>query len=284
MPFPVHPRQHARPSVLRAEHFLAYLDRRGHRPDPSPATVVLAFSTRAVDRAVARWRARPVRGHRRLFAIGRGPGTVGLAEPRGVGGPSVSVTVEELIAGGARRFVAVGFAGAVRPDLPAGSFVVCSRALRDEGTSYHYVRPARWAIPSPTLTRALTDGLAARAVPFRRGASWTIDAPYRETAEEVRSVRRAGVLTVEMEASALFAIARARRRHAAAAFVISDLVDERRWTPRFHEAQPALDRLLDAVIGALGGGTLRSAPPRPTSSASGGKAQLRGRATGRRRG
>jgi uridine phosphorylase len=274
VPFPVRPRKHTRRAIFRAEHFLAYLDRLGERPDPAPATIVLAFSPRAIDRAVERWAARPVRGHPRLVAIGRGDRTVGLAEPRGIGAPALSVTVEELAVTGARRFVAVGYAGAVRPDLPAGSYVLCTRALRDEGTSYHYVRPSRWAHPSPGLTRTIGAGLAGHAVPFRRGPSWTIDAPYRETVDELRSVRRAGVLTVEMEASALFAIARVRRLDAAAVFTISDLLDERGWTPRFREAAPSLDRLLDLVIATLGGGALpRTAPRRRARASAGGKAQ-----------
>jgi uridine phosphorylase len=274
MPFPLRPRKHSQPAIFRADHFLAYRDKLGERSDPSPATVVLAFSPRAVDRGVERWGARPVRGHPRLFAIGRGARTVGLAEPRGIGGPSLSVTVEELAATGTRRFVVVGYAGAVRPELRAGSYVLCTRALRDEGTSYHYVRPSRWAHPSPRLTRAVADGLTANGVPFRRGPTWTIDAPYRETVEELRAVRRAGALTVEMEASALFSIARVRTLEAAAVFAISDLLEERGWTPRFREAHASLERLLDVVIGSLAGGTTpRSAPRRRGRTSPGGKPQ-----------
>jgi uridine phosphorylase len=274
MTFPVHPRKHAGTAVFRAEQFLAYLDRRGERRDPTPPTIVVGFSPRAIDRAVDRWSARPVRGFSRLFAIGRGARAVGLVEPRGIGAPALSVTVEELAAMGARRFVAVGFAGAVREELPAGSYVLCTRALRDEGTSYHYARPSRWAYPSPRLAKSLAAGLTARAVPYRRGPSWTIDAPYRETVDELRSVRRAGVLTVEMEASALFAIARVGRLEAAAVFAISDLLDEHGWTPRFREVMPSLDRLLDLVIGTLRGAARpRSARRGRSRASSGGKTQ-----------
>jgi uridine phosphorylase len=274
VPFPVRPRKHAQPAVFRAEHFIAYLEQRGERPDPAPRTVVVAFSPRAVDRTVERWAARPVRGMPRLFSIGRGARAIGLVEPRGIGAPALSVTVEELAVLGARRFVAVGYAGAVRADLPAGSYVLCTRALRDEGTSYHYTRPSRWARPSPGLTRSLAQALEGGKAPFRRGPSWTIDAPYRETVEELRSVRRAGVLTVEMEASALFAIARVRHLEAAAVFAISDHLDEHGWTPRFREARPSLEHLLDLVIGSLGtAATPRTAFRRRARTRAGGKAQ-----------
>jgi uridine phosphorylase len=267
MGYPVHPRKHARPPLVTAEEFLGYVDREGLPRDPSPAQVILGFSPRVVDAAVHRWGARPVRGPGRLFAVGRGRRAVGLAQVRGVGAPSLSITVEEAIAAGVRRFVVVGFAGAVASGLGIGTTVLCTRAIRDEGTSYHYARPAKWARPTPSLNRALERYLRARGVAFRRGSSWTIDAPYRETRDEVRSVRRQGVLTVEMEASALFAIARARGVEAAALFTVSDLLDPDGWTPGFSAARPELERLLDLVRDALRSlpaprASARRAPPR----------------------
>ena len=79
------------------------------------------------------------------------------------------------------------------------------------------------------MDRRLTE----RGAAFRRGATWTIDTPYRETVEEVRHYRREGVLTVEMEAAALFAVAAVRGVEAASVFVLSDLLGETEWTPEF---------------------------------------------------
>jgi uridine phosphorylase len=278
MGFPHHPRKHARPPLVTAREAIAYPDREGSPRDRSPAQVILGFAPRVVDAAVQRWGARPVRGPGRLFAVGRGRRAVGLAQVRGVGAPTLSIAVEEAIATGARRFVVVGYAGAVAPGLGLGTTVLCTRAIRDEGTSYHYARPAKWARPTPSLNRALAAYLRDRGVEFRRGSSWTLDAPYRETRDEVRSVRRQGVLTVEMEASALFAIARARGVEAAALFTVSDLLDPDGWTPGFTVARPELERLLDLVRDAL-----RSlpAPAAAARTATAGTPRRHRRASGR---
>jgi purine-nucleoside phosphorylase len=85
---------------------------------------------------------------------------------------------------------------------------------------------------SPALTARLQAALSQHAVSAVAGATWTIDAPYRETVQELRQYRAEGVLTVEMEAAALFAVAQVRQVEIASAFVISDLLGET-WEPQF---------------------------------------------------
>ncbi len=163
----------------------------------------------------------------------------------GPGSPCATIVVEELAAQGVRRFVMVGLAGALDPDLAPGSYVVCTRALRDEGTSLHYRPPGRFALPDARLTRDLRQLLERERVPYRAGPTWTTDAPYRETREELRRFRREGILTVEMEASAVFTVARCRGFAAAALFVVSDRLDEKGWEPWFRDARRPLYRALD---------------------------------------
>jgi purine-nucleoside phosphorylase len=98
------------------------------------------------------------------------------------------------------------------------------------------------------LTQALADELAARGHSFKRGTTWTIDAPYRETAEELRHYRDEGVLTVEMEAAAVFAVAQHRGVQAAAGFVLSDTLTDTDWTPDF--GSPEILRGLDILVTA----------------------------------
>jgi uridine phosphorylase len=100
------------------------------------------------------------------------------------------------------------------------------------------------------LTRALADRLALQGHTYKRGATWTIDAPFRETTEELRHYREDGVLTVEMEAAALFAVAQHRRFDAAAAFVLSDTLSDAEWIPDFGapEIVVGLDILVEAAI------------------------------------
>ncbi len=281
MRFPQHPGKYARPALFTAKHFFDYLERSGAPRPVAPPQVVLVYMGRLVTRAAARWGARaparPPVGVREFAVLGRGDRAIGLAEVRGVGGPALSVTVEELAAAGTRRFLSVGYAGSLVPALRTGAPVLCTAAIRDEGTSYHYARPARWAYPTPGLNRELFARLRRAGVPVVHGRSWTIDAPYRETVEELRSVRRLGATTVEMEASALFVMARALGVEAAALFAVSDRLDERGWRPRFFDAFGPLETLLDGARDALRalpapGPRARRARSRP-GRGSGGKVQ-----------
>ena len=251
MQYPRHRSKHLHPALFTADHFFRYMESEGEFLSPSPRTVVLHFSPRLAEFARRRLGARSVPGHKRLLVVGKGRGAVGVAEVRGIGAPALAVSVEEHAALGCRRFISVGLAGALQPDLPVGSTVVCTRAIRDEGTSYHYVRPSKYARPTKELTSKLGSWLTEAGLDFLRGSSWTVDAVYRETLPELRTYRKEGVLTVEMEASALFAISRALAVEAAAVFTVSDLLDEAGWEPRFVEARPHVEALLVTVVRAL---------------------------------
>ena len=125
----------------------------------------------------------------------------------GVGAPLAAGLLEEVIAIGCRTFVVCGGAGALQSDLTLGHFVVVSSAIRDEGTSYHYLPPARSIKFDEDARRVLEKVLEGRKAPFVVGRTWTTDAPYRETAGKIASRRAEGCLTVEMEAAALAAVA-----------------------------------------------------------------------------
>ena len=87
--------------------------------------------------------------------------------------------------------------------------MVIDRALRDEGTSYHYAPPSEFAEADPELVRTAAAALAALGPHCVVGASWTTDAPFRETSEAIADARSRGILAVEMEAAALYAFAKA---------------------------------------------------------------------------
>ena len=99
------------------------------------------------------------------------------------------------------------------PIVPAGNppyFVIIDRALRDEGTSYHYASPELFAEADPHIVAAVADGLKEAGLRAFVGPSWTTDAPFRETAGAVEAARAKGILAVEMEAAALYTFAHAR--------------------------------------------------------------------------
>ena len=128
----------------------------------------------------------------------------------GVGAPLAAGLLEEVVATGCRTFVVCGGAGALRQDLTLGHLVVVSSSLRDEGTSHHYLPPARHIDADPVARTVLEQVLTERSVPFVSGRTWTTDAPYRETPAKIASRRAEGCLIVEMEAAALAAVARFR--------------------------------------------------------------------------
>ena len=133
--------------------------------------------------------------------------TVGIVA-RVVGASFATLVAEELFASGCRLLVSLTSAGQITPAGPPPYFVVIERALRDEGTSYHYAPPAEFAEADPSLVAVASEALGG--IPLRTvvGASWTTDAPFRETAEAIEAARQKGILAVEMEAAALYTFAK----------------------------------------------------------------------------
>ncbi len=139
-----------------------------------------------------------------------------------VGAPAATHAVEELIACGARTLLIVGAAGSLRPDLPIGSVTLPLTAVREEGTSHHYLPSDVPAAATTALVSALEGAWKGGGVEPRAGIHWTTDAPYREHKQKIAAYREAGVLSVDMEVSALFAVAQHRGVGCAAILAISD--------------------------------------------------------------
>ena len=129
--------------------------------------------------------------------------------PFTVGAPFAVLVAEELMASGCDLLINLTSAGRIAAPEGVVSFVVIERALRDEGTSLHYLPPARWSHLRADLHAALANLQVPDGPPLVHGSTWTTDAPFRETASDVSRHRAAGVLGVEMEAAALYAYAEA---------------------------------------------------------------------------
>jgi hypothetical protein len=129
-------------------------------------------------------------------------------------------------AAGARLIVGMTFAGRVSTNLPLPSIVIVDEAVRDEGTSLHYLPPSpTLCAPTTELLDALVRELSTIAAHVHRGRVWTADAPYRETAEQLQLWATQNVLAVEMQAASLFAFARARAARVAVVALVSNSVD-----------------------------------------------------------
>jgi uridine phosphorylase len=147
-----------------------------------------------------------------------------------IGAPITALVVENLITMGAREFLIIGTAGGLKSPQP-GELFLCTRALRDEGTSHHYYVPdSSFVEPDLGLNRALSKAMKEGGLDFKSAPSWTTDAPYTESVEELNKYSKDWIMTVEMEAAALFAVAKAKGVKAAAVFMISDVLSEKGWS------------------------------------------------------
>jgi uridine phosphorylase len=150
----------------------------------------------------------------------------------GVGAPLAAGWLDELITLGGRAFVAAGGAGVLVPDLAMGHLVVPTAAIRDEGTSYHYLPASREVAPTADALAAIVATLDARGVPHVAGKTWTTDGFYRETRDKVARRVAEGCLTVEMEAAAFFAVARFRGVSFGQMFYAGDDLSGEAWDGR----------------------------------------------------
>ena len=173
---------------------------------------VLCFFQDVITRAVAEHDGRVVDhvvseiGRNPVYEIVLGGRRLTLVHP-GVGAPLAAGVLEELIARGCRAFVACGGAGVLVPDVALGHVIVPTRAIRDEGTSYHYLQPGRSTQPTPQAVDAIEATLTVHRVPFVKATTWTTDGIYRETRDKVDRRVAEGCLTVEMECAAFCAVA-----------------------------------------------------------------------------
>ncbi len=129
-----------------------------------------------------------------------------------VGSSFAVLLAEQLFVSGCRLLISMTSAGQIvdRGDPPY--FVLIEKAIRDEGTSYHYLPPSDYCHINAALRESLSGVFSKLAVPVHNGATWTTDAPFRETDLAIKQARDMGVLAVEMEAAALYAFAEARNK------------------------------------------------------------------------
>lgn len=130
---------------------------------------------------------------------------------RAVGAPFAVLVAEELFASGCKLLMSITSAGQLIEVSPPPYIVLIERALRDEGTSYHYLPPSRFSALDPVLLDMLCRGWDQSRLPLYTGTSWTTDAPFRETEAMITRGCEQGLLAIEMEAAALYALAAVKR-------------------------------------------------------------------------
>jgi uridine phosphorylase len=206
----------AAPSVFEPENLLREARRQKNAPlTPVPEICLLDPDGDILRTLVKAGRTRRSTGwacyHTELYEFELAAETFGVIGCA-VGASFAVLLAEQLFVSGCRLLLSMTSAGQLLEKGPPPYFVLIDRALRDEGTSYHYLPPADFVEADERLVEAAIQAFSTVALPIHRGASWTTDAPFRETAAAIERCRARQILAVEMEAAALYAFARVRRQ------------------------------------------------------------------------
>ena len=170
----------------------------------------------------------------------------------GVGAPAAATSLEDIISLGARKIIGCGGAGIVKQGFDVGHIIVPTGAVRDEGTSHHYQPVDVAVVPHPLAVEAIDSELLEAGVPHDKGLTWTTDAIFRETPEKVARRREQGCISVEMEASAMFAVAMFRGAVYGQLLYAGDDVSAQTWDHRHWEKQTSVrERVLELALNAV---------------------------------
>jgi uridine phosphorylase len=167
-----------------------------------------------------------------------------IASP--MGAPTAVMLLEQLVALGARRFLYLGFCGALETSYRIGDYFLPAYAIREEGTSYHYLPAEVIPASSARLNALLLRQATRQRLAVRQGPIWSTDAPYRETAHKIQYYQNAGIHAVDMEMAALFAVSHYRGCEITALLIVSDECYHPTWKPGF--GLPQLRQACQAAV------------------------------------
>ena len=255
MSFPNYPEKQKLKPLYTAEDLVAYRGRLGRMPKVKPAGVLFCLERGLPHRM--RWRIPVERAgsmNADVFAVKKTKGKVAVLTSFGGGSPMVVELAEELAAMGARRMILMTWGGILQTDLQPGDIVVCDAAIRDDGASHHYLAHAKSIQADQNLVNELADAIRGRGAQCTVGKTWTTDAPYRETREEILQYQAEGVKTVEMESAGLFTVGQVRGIQTASVVVGMDSLASLEWkTPeRLDGISRSLEVVYAAAIDVLG--------------------------------
>ncbi len=147
--------------------------------------------------------------------------------------PNAVMLLEELAAFGVHKAVFLGYCGSIQPHIGVGEVILPTHAIREEGTSYHYLPKEMKCYADQNTQSLIHQALLESGIEPHIGACWTTDALYRETAEKIRRYRSQGVLSVDMETSAVFCLGIFRNIRVGSAMIVTDRFSEASWEGEF---------------------------------------------------
>jgi purine-nucleoside phosphorylase len=204
--------------------------------------------------------ARQVNDHRGLLGFtGTYRGAPVSVQTSGMGTPSLSIVVEELLRLGATRLIRVGTCGGIAPGLKTGDLVIATAACPVDGATTTYLHGEAYAPAADfALTHALVHAAESAGIAVRAGLVASVDVFYNTDGDYAQRWRNRGVLAFEMEASALFYLAARAGVQAACALTVSDVLSEDVSTEETYlpldELDRAIDRMIDLALGTAGAG------------------------------
>ncbi len=221
----------------------------GTLPDVPPA-VILGYQPKLTEFVEGRADSRvEIARSQHLYPVTETVGYVPVHE-WGVGAPVSGMVTENLIAAGAEAVVLLGGGAGLQPDIPADAAVLPTGVIRDEGVSYHYVPGEESVIPTASLVDGLAKALSAAGFDTARGPTWTTSAFYRETVPEIRAYRDDGVVTVDTESAAIWAVCQYRGVDTASVHELGGLLTPEAWQPETQRDR-GVEEMFEPTVDAL---------------------------------
>lgn len=221
--------------IVTAEKLLDHKRALGHLVDFKAPEMVLVFYQRSTMEYLLKQHSalKPSTAVTHFYVLDEND-QVGILGDWGVGAPGLAIKIEELIALGAKRFVAIGTAGGLMDAHEIADFVLCSSALAEDGVAHLYLPEGqRIAEANAQLVQEWAQFAEERSLPsFKPAMAWSFSAIFRETVEDVLRVRAEGCSVVEMEAATFYAIGQEKGVQMLTLFVISDILTEEDWIPQ----------------------------------------------------
>lgn len=149
-----------------------------------------------------------------------------------VGASACIVQYEELFAMGLEKVIVFGTCGVLDKAIDDLAIIIPNSAIRDEGTSYHYIKSSREVEVNPKYKEEFIELLKEHNYSYVVGKAWTTDAPYRETRKKVLDRKAEGCICVDMECSAISALAKFRNKEVFQFFYAADNLDSAKWDKR----------------------------------------------------
>ncbi|MCL2202126.1 MAG: nucleoside phosphorylase [Oscillospiraceae bacterium] len=168
-----------------------------------------------------------------------------------VGAPMAAGMIDQLTALGCSKYIACGGCGVLQKELAVGHLIIPTSAVRDEGTSYHYIPPAREVSMDERAVEAVESALSGQGVSYVKAKTWTTDAFYRETPAKIALRKEEGCATVEMEASAFTAAAQYNGVQFGQILYAGDTLAEEEWDKRgWHDRSDIREYVLKLALDA----------------------------------